>query len=431
MLKTIVRHSPNLVSFLAALQLALYQPQMRHVTRLVDALLVCERRKTLSDLYRQYLMDLDPKTVADCLRESPWTAEDLRAPRRRFMLAQMLEFARQLGYPAILWVSIDDSLGKKHKDTRHQEAVAFHHNHTESTRKKQVYSNGYVYVEVHIEIGPFGFTWDTRLYLRESTVRKLNRHRTRESRLAYRSKYALTHEMLLQLAESLPAGYQVYALFDAWYASADLIKFCRRQGWHVICALKSNRCLNGKRVDHHDQTLRHTRYQRIRLTAADASRPPDYYVRTIHGRIKGVSEDVCVIISRRNPGDKRPRYFACTDGSLSAGEALQHYQRRWPVEVDNLYLKEALGVGDFRVQSFEATDKWFAVVVVGMNYVQFQQARHFMQSHTRLSLAEVIRQHRREHAQTVLRFVAEQGLQGHDIEAVLQPFIALDSPAVT
>jgi len=432
MLKTIVHQSPQLVSFLVALQLALSKPQMRHITQLTDALLTCERRKTLSDLYRQYLVDLDPKAAADCFRESPWKPEDIRGPRCQFMLRQMLEFGRLLGYPPIIWVSVDDSLGKKDKATRHQDAVDFHHNHTESIHHKPVYSNGYVYVEVHIEVGPFGFTFDTRLYLREKTVRRLNRQRGADQpRLHYRSKYRLTREMLTDLAELLPKDYQVYVEFDSWYASEKLIKFCRRHGWHVICAIKSNRTLDGKRVDLHDQALRHKRYQYVRLNAVDGRPPPHYYVRTIRGHVKGVPGEVCVIISRRHPGDKRPKYFLCTDLTLSAQEALRYYQRRWPVEVDNFYLKEALGLSDFRLQSFEATEKWFAVVLLGMNYLQFQVAQQVVQSHTCPSLAEVIRQHRVAHAQDVLRFIAERVLETRNIEAALQPFITLDSPAMT
>jgi hypothetical protein len=140
MLKTIVHQSPQLVSFVLALRLALSQPQMRHVTRLVDGIIDCERRKTLADICRQYLIDLDPKAAADFFRESPWEAKDLSVPRGQFMLNQMIKFAQQLGYPAILWVSVDDSLGKKDKATRHQDAVSFHHNHTDSTRRKQAVS---------------------------------------------------------------------------------------------------------------------------------------------------------------------------------------------------------------------------------------------------------------------------------------------------
>jgi len=431
MLKTIVNYSVKLASFVLALELALYQPQMQHLIRLADVLMVCDSRKTLSNLYRQFVEELDPKTAADFLRESPWAAGEVNQARQRFMLTQFLKLAERLGASVPLWVSVDDSLGKKDKATRRLEAVDFQHNHTESTSKKQVYSNGFVYVEVHVHIGPVGFTFGTRLYLRERTVRRLNRQREKDQRLHYRSKYALAREMLLELAQGLPAGYPVYVLFDSWYASAKLIKFCRRQGWHVICAIKSNRRLNGKRVDQHDQALRHTHYTRVRMSAVDETRPPSYYVRTLRGHVQDVPGQVCVIISRRHPGDKRPKYFLCTDLSLSAQEALRHYQQRWPVEVDNFYLKEALGLGDFRLQSFEATEKWFAVVMLAMNYLQYQQAQDHLAAGASRSLADVIRQHRIEHAQDVLRSVAQEVLRTGNVETVLRRFIVLDSRAVT
>jgi hypothetical protein len=39
-----------------------------------------------------------------------------------------------------------------------------------------------------------------------------------------------------ELGSFIPVGYPVYVLFDSWYASAKLIKWCRRHNWHVICA---------------------------------------------------------------------------------------------------------------------------------------------------------------------------------------------------
>jgi hypothetical protein len=45
----------------------------------------------------------------------------------------------------------------------HLEAVDFHYNYHERTRKKVAYANGYVYVEVHPHFGPIGFLFDTRL----------------------------------------------------------------------------------------------------------------------------------------------------------------------------------------------------------------------------------------------------------------------------
>jgi hypothetical protein len=432
MLKAIVQQSEQLVAFISALNIVLYQPQIRHLTQILDALLECSDKKTLTNLYRQFLGEPDPKTAADFFRESPWKAEAISQPRKHYMLQKILEIAQRLGLSPVILASVDDSLGKKDRATRHLEVVDYHYNHTEGNRKKPAYANGYVYVEMHIQIGPLGFLFDTRLYLREKKVRQLNRRRAPGEHLHYRSKYALAREMLVELAELLPEGYQVYILFDSWYASSKLIQFCRRQHWQVICAIKSNRRIDKQRIDQYDQTFKHKRYQRITLDAADLSQKArTYQVRVVHGHLEDGAGEVCALISKRHPGDKHPKYFVCTDLSLSVQQALNYYQKRWPVEVDNFYLKEALGLGDFRLQSYAAIQKWFAVVVLAMNYLQFQAAALYEQTLTLYTPADLIRQHRLGHLQTLLRTVMSEAIQTGKCEELIAAFLPLADWAVT
>jgi len=68
--------------------------------------------------------------------------------------------------------------------------------------------------------------------------------------------------------------------------------------------------------------------------------------------------DVCVLISRRHNRDKHPKYFLCTDLTLTAQTVLIWYGNRWTLEVDYWYLKQRLGLGDFRMQAYEAIEKW-------------------------------------------------------------------------
>ena len=234
MLTAIVQHSQELVAFITVLNIALYQPQIRHLIQMVDALLTSNDTKTISGLYRLLKGQPDPKTGADFLRESPWEAEDISSPRKRWMVNKFLELASKVNMAFEIFIGIDDSLGKKGKATKHLEAVDYHHNHTESSKKKQVYTNGYVYVEVHLQIGPFGFLYDTRLFLREKTVRRLNRKRSTEQRLRYRSKYALAREMLVELDRLLPKGHKVYVLFDS-----------------VVCLQKADQILSAANVACH------------------------------------------------------------------------------------------------------------------------------------------------------------------------------------
>jgi hypothetical protein len=255
-------------------------------------------------------------------------------------------------------------------------------------------------------------------------VRHLNRARTKANRLAYRSKYNLAREMLLDLEELLPAGSQVYVLFDSWYASAKLINLCLRKHWQVVCALKANRKIEKQRIDRYDQTLKHKPYQKITLEAVDPRPARTYWVRTVHGHLEKVKQEVYVIISKKRPGDPRPKYFLCTDTSLSAQEALRLYQKRWPVEVDNLYLKQVLGLGDFRLQSFEAIQKWFAVVTLAINYLQYSAMLTYQPKQALPSLADCRRQHQQAHWQALLRqLVTEIRKQPQQVEAILQSLL--------
>jgi len=431
MLTAIVQHSAELIAFINALNIVLYQPQIRHLIQIVDALLTSSETKTISGLYRLLKGQPDPKNGADFLRESPWEPKDISGPRKRWMVMTFLEMARKVNVAFEIFIGIDDSLGKKGKATKHLEAVDYHHNHTESTRKKQAYTNGYVYVEVHVQIGPFGFLFDTALFLREKTVRRLNRERPADNRLHYRSKYALAHAMLAGLVSLLPKGHKVYVLFDSWYASKKLIKYCRRQKWHVICAIKSNRRIDKVRVDQHNLALRHKPYQRITLEAVDEQhKAPTYHTRLVKGHLEDFAEPVHAIISKKRPGDKFPKYFVCTDLSLTVQQALRYYQKRWPVEVDNTYLKNALGLGDFRLQSLEATQKWFALVMLAINYLQYRLALTYNQNLPKASLADFIRLHRLAHFQTLLRTVLQPFAQPQQIETCLQEVFAASSWAI-
>jgi len=422
LLKLIVQHSPNLLAFLCGLHLRLSKPQWQHVLRLADALIVSEaRHKTIAGVYRLIVDAPDPSNGADTLRISPWTAEDLRAPIRHFIVADLVAYAHQSDNWT-LYVSLDDSLDEKDKGTRHLEAVEYHHDHTKSQgKKKPYYTNGAVHVEVRLELGARSYAYDWRLYLREKTVRRLNRERTPEQRLRFRKKTMLAQEMLAELQQLLPPGFQVYVLFDSWYAANRLLKFCRRQRWHVVCAIKSNRKLGDRKLSQWPQALRHQRYQRVQLTATD-QRQRTYLVRTLQGKLTTVPFEVCVLISQRHHRDKHPKYFLCTDLSLSAQQILPIYQKRWPIEVDNFYVKQHLGLADFRVQSYEATEKWFAIVFLAFVFLQWR-LNHAQAKEPWHALADVVRQHRYEHARTLLETACQEAAKLSDHLPVLERFL--------
>src|SRR6516164_309581 len=357
MLTRIVRTSPALEAFVASLDLPLSAPQRRHLLQLADALLVCESDKTLAALQRQFLDSTDPSNWADFLRESPWSAESARDALRGHQLAWLLAEAQRPGLPKVLYLNLDDSLAKKDKKTCHIEPVDWFHDHNESTPGRPCYHKAFCYLECTARVGDLTATLELCLYLRARTVRRLNRLRAPEQRLAFRSKNHLARAILEYLRPLLPAGCAVYVQFDSWYASERLLKYVRRQGWHAVCALKSNRKLQGQRLRQFAATLRHKRYTRVRVTAADGH-TTTYYVRDAVGRLARVPFDVRVMFSKRHPRARAWAYFLSTDLARSVIEILRGYGGRWSCEVVNFYVKAQLGLAGFRVRSFEAVDRY-------------------------------------------------------------------------
>jgi len=424
MLTRIVHNSPKLCTFYDRLNIHLSKPQRQHILNMADALLACEDEKTLAALQRQFIEAPDASNMADFLRISPWKAEDVRSALRIRQVNWAVAQAERLGLPKVLYINIDDSLGEKDQDTRHLEPVDWFHDHSESTKSKPVYKNAFCYLAANLRIGKIVVTVDLRLYLRAKTVRRLNRQRPPGQRIPFRSKNSLARSILAALRPLLPTGWVVYVQFDSWYASEQLIKYVRRQGWHVTCGLKHNRKLNGKRIDQIASALRHRRYTHIQVTAADGT-PTPYCVRQTTGRLQKVPFDVRVFFSKRHPREKSPAYFMSTDLTRSAQQALQGYSGRWSCEVGNFYLKTQLGLSDFRVRAYQAVDKYLVIVLLTWAYVErrFEQERCAQIK----TYGDLIRRHRDEHAVEWLTGAMRMLQETGDMQRVLQRYLRLET----
>lgn len=424
MLTRILHNSEKLCTYLDGLEVEFSRPQRRHILNMADALLVCEDRKTLAALQRQFVEAPDASNMADFLRISPWRAEEVRAALRRHQVAWLLEEAERSGAPKVIYLNIDDSLGEKDKNTRHIEPVDWFFDHSESTRTKPRYKNAFCYVVCTMRVGNNVGTVDLQLYLRERRVRRLNRKRPKEQRIPFRSKYRIARQMLVELAPLLPEGWKVYVQFDSWYASRRLIKFVRRRRWHVTCGLKRNRKLNGKRLDGHAQALKHRWYTRVCVTTTDGDQQT-YYVRRLEGRLAEVPYDVRVYFSKRHPRENSPAYIGCTDLTCSAKQALQGYAWRWSCETVNFYLKTQMGLEDFRIQSYEAVDKYLVVVHLAWAYVEQRLAQE--RSAQVRTYGDIIRRHRDEHAIDWLTGAIQMALETGNPDLVLQRFLRLEA----
>lgn len=424
MLTRILHNSPSLCTFVEQLDLSLSKPQKQHVINMVDALLVCDGPKTLAALQREFVECVDVSNIADTLRIAPWTAHDLQAPVGAFLVHAAVAQARACGKLKYITISLDDSLAHKHKHTKHLEGVDWHYDHLESTPKQPRYANGLAYLACHLCIGGIAVTFAVRPYLREKTVRRLNRPREPDTRIPFRSKFQVAQAILQALSPLLPTDIPIFVLHDEWYASARLMRWTHRHAWETITALKRNRKLNRCRLDQHTTTARHQRYEQVTVTATDGT-PSMYFTRTFTGRLEDLAFDVRVIDSKRHPRAPRSAYFGCTALYLKTQTTLQIYGQRWGCETDNVYLHTRLGLGDFRVRSYEAIVKWLAVVHLSLAHLQWRLMRE--QTRALPNLAAVIRQHRDEHARDWLTGACQEAMTTGDLTAVLNRYLAQDA----
>jgi len=381
---------------------------------------VTDAPKTLAEIRRQFVDYTDVSNMADCFRISPWHSRYLSEVIGRTLLLMALEGLEGNACLRRLFLNLDDSLAIKDPHTRHLQGVDWHFDHAAHRRGRSQYQNALAYVACNITAGDSSFTFAIEPYLRAKTVRKLNRTRAVEERLHFVTKSRLARRILQACRPLLPDDVTVYVQFDSWYASEELINYVLRQGRHVTCRIQPNRHLDGKRVDQRDLAQRHQRYARVDIRAADGSKTT-FMVRRMMGRIKKVKRDVCVLVSRRHYRDRHPVYFLCTDLTLSPQEALQGYAKRWNCEIDNWYLKQRLGLGDFRLQSYEAIGKFCAVVHLAWAYVQWRLAR--TRNHQMRNPADVIRQHRDEHMRMWLKAALSEAVITGNIDAVIERYL--------
>ena len=260
-MKTIVRRSVGIVTFLGLLTGTFSVAQREHLQRFGDLLVVAPRRKTLAQLAALELDGVDPSNLADFFRISPWEADDLRIALFVFLLNYLK--SRGIPLPQAVFLTIDDSLAIQDNGTRKLDTVDWQFDHN---GHRQVRARNHVVLGIHW--GDYHFPLRWRLYLRASTVRRINQKRTSQKKLRSFSKLELAQQLLAQVVAHLPADVLVYVLFDSWYTSAKLVQGIRRHGWHVIAAVKSNRSLAGQKLTTWHHALKGRRYDRVRVRLA-------------------------------------------------------------------------------------------------------------------------------------------------------------------
>jgi hypothetical protein len=203
---------------------------------------------------------------------------------------------------------------------------------------------------------------------------------------------------------------------DSWYASDRLIKFCLENNWEVICALKSNRLFEGKRLSHLARYARNKSFYPVWIGSAAHS--TKYLVRARKGYLGRIPHKVRVITSKRHNRDKHPEHFMCTQARLGTKKVLNRYSRRWADEIDHLYLKTRLGLEDFRLRSVEGITKYLSLTFLSLAYLYWRMGDRRWPDEKKL--ADIINEHRSEHLCKVLTHFGQEVLRQHSVDQAIR-----------
>ncbi len=404
----IVTHSEFLCNFLMPLVADFSPAQLRHALNFIEALLVCSaKHKTLSALTRLLRLNhADHFALADFFRVSPWSGEQVRLRVTLFILKVVAEIQAKTGW-RLIFLSVDDSLGRKDVATHKLQAVSLHFDHVRQRRQKGYCTNGSKHIALHLQLGPIQFLLTWRPYYKRTQVKHLNRVRRAQAlpALAYHPLPDLAQEMLAEIAPHLPKTCQIYVLFDAWYAGHRLFNFIRKHNWHWICAAKANHRLSTFQLAQWWRHLGHQPIERITLRSTKGSHT--YLTRFRVGRLRRYPLEVKAVFSKRNHR-ARPVYFLCSNPQLSVQCILKYYSYRWQAEVDNWFLKERFGWADYRLQSVEAIVNWQALVFAAYAFIQYQRVRPVLSDpKAKLQpLGEALADHQTWHAQQTVLHIA-------------------------
>lgn len=404
----VVETSESVIGFLEAISPPLSKPQLTHAAAFIDTILVLDGSISLARINRALGEPNHQSALTDFFTYSTWEEEALRKAAQRYLVQWILSAAKRYGTEEPILISIDDSLSKKPKTSHHFQPVEWHFDANGGRR----YGHGVVFLTCHIQYGRRSTPISWRLYMREKTIRKLNKERSGKKRLRFKTKYKLAMEMLSEIAELIPSSVAVFVMFDSWYASDKLIRFCLRKNWDVICALKCNRCFGGRRLSHIARYLRNESFNPVWVgSTADSTK---YLVHTRKGYLGKLQEKVRVIISKRHNRDKRPEYFMCTESKVGTKKVLNRYSKRWACEIDHLYLKTRLGLEGFRIRSVEGITKYFSLTFLSLAYLHWR--RGDAGSLDEKTLAELISQHRGQHFGELLRRFGKEVLRWRSID---------------
>ncbi|UOF89059.1 IS701 family transposase [Fodinisporobacter ferrooxydans] len=394
-----------IVKFILAMQLQFTAPQRNHLLHIMQGIILCEGRKTITQIRSSTNSYRHLSCMTKFLKHSPWCVNRMQKRRMQFLLEKIRRKHSKKGDTrSIVFLIIDDTSCKKDVSTKHIEALDFHFSHDEG---KGVWSH--CLVTAHLVSEGYSFAWDFRPYFREGYCNV--------NQIPFKSK----NDLALELIQSYEASDDelVYVLMDSWYTSKKIIDACNAKGFHIIAAVKTNRKIRPAGIRIQIAEFATNYIHQSDLHSVTVGNQNMYWVYEYEGPLADV-ENVKVLLSWEKEFDssKTPFCILCTDQTLDLETILRYYQVRWNIETGYRYFKEMLGFDQYQLQSFYAIQRYWAIQFLVYNFLELQR-NEWSTEQDPMTLGDVVRRIRKEYFGQIVTYVYQQALAQRPLFEVL------------
>ena len=354
----------NLAEYLNNYKNELSKPQQEHFQTYVTGLIICEGKRTITNLNATKLPGerKDDTSVSRFAKQYKWSEEAVDRQRVVIARKEIITWLnnRVGGRPVTAYLIFDDST---HEKTGLQIAGA------DSFRAGTGYKWGKKMVSSLLRVGPFAVPYWGDLYLKKEYCEA--------EELDFRTTTQMVREQILSF-EPLPGTEETCLLTDSWFSGEPIISAVKSredEGFCLISGMKKSRNIyrrDGSKVNIATRASELGR-QHFEETKANGR---VFYVHRYEGKVSRAGEDPCVVLICRNdlsdPEDE-PFFILCTKMGLTTQQIIVRYLKRWGIETGYRNGKQLLGQDEYQGRSVLGTIRHWCLGRVAYTYLELRR----------------------------------------------------------
>lgn len=348
----IISQEIEVANYLESLNLPLRKSQFNHIKHLTSGIINCEASKNISNLSNKEFKYRNQSSISRFFNKSNWL-DDLT---NQIRIKNNLEFIQSRSKEDdIGFLIIDDTLTPKNPSVK-IEGLGFHYSHTEN---KSI--NAHCLTASHFSIGKMSMPIDFKLYLKNNYCEKNN--------IEFKTRIDLAQNLINEFNSNYHGKQKIYIMADSWYASDKLIEYSLSTGYHYIGGVPINHKIDPATISIKISDF----YPFIEKEDLEFIRVnnDNYYVYRHTGKVGKVKcASILLCWKDKFSKDTKPRCILSTDTQLDTVTILKNYSKRWEIETSFFYMKNALGLNDYRIHSLKGIIRFWRIIYLAYNYLE-------------------------------------------------------------